>query len=185
MSAKLISQNARSSKNAFTIVELLIVIVVIALLAAITIVAYNGIKNRTYDATVQSDLSSFAKHLKLIEADTGVPPAGGSMRSGGADIGNNTTFPGVLYQPSKEAYLAGINNFYYCTGVETATNQTSFRLLARSKSMATIEYKSNTGLRSLGIQSIDSSYCLSPYGNSGSWTYGQTNGAAWNSWTNH
>lgn len=38
----------------FTIVELLIVIVVIAILAAITIVAYNGISNRAKQAAVQS-----------------------------------------------------------------------------------------------------------------------------------
>ena len=36
----------RQTKSGFTIVELLIVIVVIAILAAITIVAYNGIQNR-------------------------------------------------------------------------------------------------------------------------------------------
>jgi len=38
----------------FTIVELLIVIVVIAILAAITIVAYNGIQNRAKHSAVQS-----------------------------------------------------------------------------------------------------------------------------------
>jgi len=38
--------NINSNKRGFTIVELLIVIVVIAILAAISIVAYNGIQNR-------------------------------------------------------------------------------------------------------------------------------------------
>lgn len=37
---------AKKDKSGFTIVELLIVVVVIAILAAITIVAYNGIQNR-------------------------------------------------------------------------------------------------------------------------------------------
>ena len=36
----------------FTIVELLIVVVVIAILAAITIVAYNGVIAKTNDAAV-------------------------------------------------------------------------------------------------------------------------------------
>lgn len=42
---------------AFTIVELLIVIIVIAILAAISVVAYTGIQNRAHDSIVQSDLS--------------------------------------------------------------------------------------------------------------------------------
>ena len=42
------------SQRGFTIVELLIVIVVIAILAAITIVAYNGIQNRAKDSSAQA-----------------------------------------------------------------------------------------------------------------------------------
>lgn len=48
----------------FTIVELLIVIVVIGILAAITIVAYNGIQDRARVATIQADLSQATKQLE-------------------------------------------------------------------------------------------------------------------------
>jgi len=48
----------KKSQTGFTIVELLIVVVVIAILAAITIVSYNGIQNRANDASVQADLRS-------------------------------------------------------------------------------------------------------------------------------
>ena len=41
-------------KGGFTIVELLIVIVVIAILAAITIVAYNGIQNQAKAAAAHA-----------------------------------------------------------------------------------------------------------------------------------
>ncbi|MEO8691834.1 MAG: prepilin-type N-terminal cleavage/methylation domain-containing protein, partial [Candidatus Saccharimonas sp.] len=44
--------------SAFTIVELLIVIVIIAILATITIVAYNGITSRAHDASTKSNLNS-------------------------------------------------------------------------------------------------------------------------------
>lgn len=44
------------SKSGFTIVELLIVIVVIGTLAAISIVAYNGIQDRARNTTVENDL---------------------------------------------------------------------------------------------------------------------------------
>lgn len=51
--------------QAFTIVELLIVIVVIAILAAITIVAYNGIQARAYNAAT---ISQAKQTIDLINA---------------------------------------------------------------------------------------------------------------------
>lgn len=41
------------NQKGFTIVELPIVI---GIMAAITVAAYNGIQNRAYDMTIQSDL---------------------------------------------------------------------------------------------------------------------------------
>lgn len=56
-------------RRGFTIVELLIVVVVIGILAAITVVAYNGIQNRAYDVAIQSDLRSFVQKWGLYTAD--------------------------------------------------------------------------------------------------------------------
>ena len=61
--------------HGFTIVELLIVIVVIAILAAITITAYNGITNRANDSAIQSDFSNLSKLVKKYQAETGKLPA--------------------------------------------------------------------------------------------------------------
>lgn len=55
--------------SGFTIVELLIVIVVIAILAAVTIVAYNGITARANDAAVQSDLKAAASKMEMYKVD--------------------------------------------------------------------------------------------------------------------
>lgn len=63
------------SKPGFTIVELLIVIVVIAILAAITVVAYNGIQNRAKDTARIQLINDIAKALDLYKADTGRYPA--------------------------------------------------------------------------------------------------------------
>ncbi len=56
-------------RNGFTIVELLIVVVVIAILAAITIVAYNGIRDRSEASAMQSTLSQAAKKIQLYAVD--------------------------------------------------------------------------------------------------------------------
>ena len=53
----------RKTTSAFTIVELLIVIVVIAILAAITIVAYNGMQARAQDSAIKLGAADFAKAL--------------------------------------------------------------------------------------------------------------------------
>lgn len=50
-------------KQGFTIVELLIVVVVIAILAAITIVAYNGIQNRARQSSLQATISQASKQV--------------------------------------------------------------------------------------------------------------------------
>ena len=67
------SGNKNKSRMGFTIVELLIVIVVIAILAAISIVAYNGIQKRASDTVVKADLANIAKQYELFSVDD---PAG-------------------------------------------------------------------------------------------------------------
>jgi len=49
--------------NGFTIVELLIVIVVIAVLAAISVIAYNGVQQRARLSKIQSDLTTIEKAI--------------------------------------------------------------------------------------------------------------------------
>lgn len=64
----------RSNKSGFTVVELLIVIVVIAILAAITIVAYNGVTSRARKTSVITDLEGNSKQLGLYRAEHGTYP---------------------------------------------------------------------------------------------------------------
>jgi len=61
-------------KPAFTIIELLVVIVIIGTLAAITIVSYSGITKRAASAALQSDLQSATTRLELTKSTTGSYP---------------------------------------------------------------------------------------------------------------
>lgn len=62
------------ASRGFTLVELLIVIVVIAILAAITIIAYDGISSRARAAAIESDLKQDAQALEAYKVTNDVYP---------------------------------------------------------------------------------------------------------------
>ena len=81
----------------FTIVELLIVIVVIAILAAITIVAYNGIQQRARDNVRKSDVATIVKAPHLYQIDNGPMHTGsgcGANGNGNGYFNYNYALPG-------------------------------------------------------------------------------------------
>jgi len=70
------SFNKKVKSQGFTIVELLIVIVVIGILAAITIVAYNGIQSRGKAAAAQALANGIIKKAEIYNTEpttTGYP----------------------------------------------------------------------------------------------------------------
>ncbi|NCU37713.1 prepilin-type N-terminal cleavage/methylation domain-containing protein [Candidatus Saccharibacteria bacterium] len=86
--AYVIISDMKSCKNqpkyiqGFTIVELLIVTVVIAILASITVVAYNGIQGRAIDSRRLSDVRMITKALQVYKISNGVYPSVGITGAG-------------------------------------------------------------------------------------------------------
>jgi prepilin-type N-terminal cleavage/methylation domain-containing protein len=107
-----------NKQTGFTIVELLIVIVVIGILAAITIVAYNGIQNRAKSTRVVSGMNTYVKALAAYTADkSAYPVPAGSI----ACFGNaNTCNPGA-----NATYTAQL-----ATELSSYTNSASTTLLS-------------------------------------------------------
>jgi|TARA_B100001245_G_scaffold9298_1_gene6416 prepilin-type N-terminal cleavage/methylation domain-containing protein len=78
----------RTKQKGFTIVELLIVVVVIGILAAIVIVAYNGITTSANRVMVASEAKQWVKLFELYRAQNGSLP---SLANGNYCLG--TGFP--------------------------------------------------------------------------------------------
>lgn len=80
-------------QSAFTIVELLIVIVVIGILATITIVAYNGVQSRARAASVSAALNQAVKKLAVYQITSSTFPATGSLSLAGVtDAAGGVTY---------------------------------------------------------------------------------------------
>lgn len=65
----------QKTSRGFTIVELLIVIVIIAILATITIVAYNGITARAHTSAAQAAAQTAVQKAEAYNAEKGAYPA--------------------------------------------------------------------------------------------------------------
>lgn len=125
-------------QKGFTIVELLIVIVVIAILAAITIVAYTGIQNRAYDTSVQSDLSAIARKYELYKADStsNIYPYGSTLNDG---IAFKLNISKNAYDASSDYQLLNCT-FGNAIGAE-------YGMLAKSRSGKKFMVSSSSGVR--------------------------------------
>ncbi|HEU0266181.1 MAG TPA: type II secretion system protein [Candidatus Saccharimonadaceae bacterium] len=115
-----------SRYNGFTLVELLIVIVVIGILAAITLVAYNGIQQKAYDATMASDLTTAAKKIEMFVISNGRFPAN---TTDAAAMGDQFSFSPVS------------QNVILCA---TSTDTTSFGIVARNPAGSSQWYEWDT-----------------------------------------
>lgn len=133
----------------FTIVELLIVIVVIGILAAITIVAYNGIQDRARASTLASALSQAAKKLAVYQVDN--PDVYPADKTALEALGIKDS-ESVTYQYTRTATTPNT----YC--ITATTGSMSYRL---ANTDATAQLGGCAGHGSGGIAAI-TNYTLNP-----------------------
>jgi len=95
----------------FTIVELLIVVVVIAILAAITIVSYNGITTKANASAAKETASNVIKKVELYNGNKGSYPTTITALTASADSG--------------EAYYIQSGSIKFTTGSPVANPDSS------------------------------------------------------------
>lgn len=109
----------RHVKKGFTIIELLIVIVVIAILAAIVLIAYNGIRHRATEASLKSDLRNATNSLQATAATDTKYPSSQESANGGKGLPKSN---GTTYQYSYDA----ATNSYCVTATNSSLNGVSY-----------------------------------------------------------
>ena len=82
-------------KSGFTIVELLIVIIVIAILATLVITAYNGVQTKAKNTKTVSAVGAWAKALRLYQVDNDDFPSIDTC------LGNSDTYPSGECEPGQ------------------------------------------------------------------------------------
>lgn len=116
-----------ATPRGFTIVELLIVIVIIGILAAITIVAYNGIQDRAKQAKMNNDITEIVKAVQAARQSTGKTFAQltNSTASGGP-CWNKATGTDLAALPSTDScitsYVAALSAISAASGANLTTN---------------------------------------------------------------
>ena len=116
------------STRGFTIVELLIVIVVIGILSAIIVVAFNGLNTRANDSSVQSDIRNNLQIIAQYQSEFGLYPTETQLSTRGVKF-------------SKGSYQVADNAALYCV----VTDGSTFALIGKSKSGTTYYASSTTG----------------------------------------
>ena len=83
------STNSSHRRSAFTLVELLIVIMILAILMSLLLPAINGVRRRARVAQVKSEISTLESAIASFKAEFGIEPPG-SIRLYGTNPGGGT-----------------------------------------------------------------------------------------------
>lgn len=174
-------------KSGFTIVELLIVIVVIAILAAISIVAYRGIQERSRYSTMKNDMSTIRKALELYKVDHGGYPDSSSCENTSGEYNYEYNWCG-WDQGAGNSFIPGLAPTYITTipRLDPSLPQNDTYLYqsraANGSSPGTAQYQL-IRFRTAGISSIeqsDASLTLTGNGYDGlAWGYKSDSAASW------
>lgn len=160
--------------SGFTIVELAIVIVVIAILAAITIVSYGGIQNRAYETAVLNDLKVMGDGAELVT----------TKGMGSYPTADQAGLESIVKVSRPEAYLDGTSgSLAYCRSND------SFSFVARvAGSKKTYAFTSGQGIRVVVHSGARNTLCANagvPSSSSGYasvWLFNGASSPKWQPW---
>lgn len=114
------NKKGSSMKKAFTLMELLIAIAIIAILTAIGIVSYTSINKNARNTKRRSDVEQIRSALELYRSDFGYYPS-----ANGGTIGDAAHLSGVIdpYMPAVPTDPKGQPYYYIATNFNATSSQ--------------------------------------------------------------
>jgi prepilin-type N-terminal cleavage/methylation domain-containing protein len=116
---------SRRKDSGFTIVELLVVIVVIGILAAITVVSYTGITTKAKGAQAQANANSIQQVAETYNADAGYYPATVAAFASGFGTSPTAVKPSGITVIGGQTGLAGAYTTPLTDPISAANGQTN------------------------------------------------------------
>jgi prepilin-type N-terminal cleavage/methylation domain-containing protein len=112
----------KNKKNAFTLVELLIVIAIIGIITIIASSSFVSAQKKSRDASRKASLKSLSDALNMYYSDFGLFPSSSSITYGGQLMSGNVVYMKKIPTETAKA----VKQFYY----QVSPTQKSFRLYA-------------------------------------------------------
>jgi len=123
------AKRRRGKSASFTLVEMLTVILIIAILMAITIMASEGVLNMAARSRARAEIAAMGSALDNYKTDNGAYPTN--------DMGSSTNYATACLDPTAANYvdasqnlfqsLTGLTNFTDTPTTVTSTNYISFK----------------------------------------------------------
>jgi len=108
--------NASTQRSAVTIIEMLVVIMVIFILAALVLAASSYVQNKGARARAETEIAAMSAALESYKADNGIYPANNAT---------NSLDPTTMTDPSSSSYTSASNYLYIQLSGDSDGNPTT------------------------------------------------------------
>lgn len=115
------------NKKGFTLIELLVAMTIVAVLAGISLVSYQGARRNARDGKRKTDLEQIRSAVEMCRADTGSYPAG-TLVSGDDITCDSITYLNIPSDPvtgKRYVYTGSANSYALCASLEITEESVS------------------------------------------------------------
>ncbi len=159
-------------RRGFTLVELLIVVIILAVLAAIVIPQFNSATSDTQEAALDANLAAMRNAIELYKAQhTGYP--GSTASSGGTGCGGN---PGTGAANEAQAFIDQLTLYTNAAGQACTVGSTTYKYGPYVRKGIPNEPINQRGSTAAQVAITSTGAPIAPSADTGGWAYDTRSG---------